>query len=45
MINWIFFMIYWGGAVSNWDEKRGFWLRVFWPMELGEALYIWARGK
>lgn len=43
MADWIVFMIYWGGALSNWDEKRGFWSRVGWPIELGEKLYNWGK--
>jgi hypothetical protein len=43
MTEWLLFMVYMGGAVLGLEgQKIGFWVRVFWPLMLGAALFQWA---
>lgn len=39
----LFFIAIWaGGLGARTDRKIGFWRRVLWPHDLGEALHKWA---
>lgn len=38
-------LVYLGGALAFESEKRGFFTRLGWPIELGVAIYNWVRSK
>jgi hypothetical protein len=39
MLELLFVWIWLGGVFADENEKRGFWNRVLWPIDLGEWLY------
>jgi hypothetical protein len=43
MTEWLLFMVYMGGAILGFEGRKiGFWVRAFWPLMLGAALFQWA---
>lgn len=45
MTDIFFWLIYWGGVVAYPNEKRGFFARLGWPIELGEEIYYWIKRE